>query len=158
MTDMKKGLYLRPATLEDAKILFEWRNDPQARAASHNQDKISFKAHLSWLKDSLVNPDRKLYIAEEDGVRVGTVRADWTEGAFTLSWTVRPEFRGKGVGKRMVSLLAKQITEPIRAEVKVGNLASIRIAREAGLQLDYTKNGIMYFSRKASGQLSPGQT
>ena len=146
---MEKGLYLRPATLEDARILFEWRNDPQVRAASHNQSEISFEDHLTWLEGSLANPDRKLYIAEEDGVSVGTVRSDWVENAYTLSWTVGPEARGRGVGKRMVSLLVKQIREPIRAEVKVGNLASMKISLEAGMQLDYIKNGVMHLSRKA---------
>jgi RimJ/RimL family protein N-acetyltransferase len=146
---MEKGLYLRLATLEDAKILFEWRNDPQVRAGSHNQAEISFEDHLAWLEGSLANPDRKLYIAEEDGISVGTVRSDWAENAYTLSWTVGPKARGKGIGKRMVSLLVKQIREPIRAEVKVGNLASMKISQEAGMQLDYIKNGVMYFSRKA---------
>jgi RimJ/RimL family protein N-acetyltransferase len=147
---MKKGLNLRPATLEDAETLFEWRNDPQVRAASHNQDEISFESHLAWLESSLTNPDRKLYIAEEDGVRVGTVRADLVEGAYALSWTVSPEWRGKGIGRRMVSLLVEQIKEPIQAEVKVENLASIKIAQTAGMKLDFTKDGITYFSRKAS--------
>jgi len=146
---MEKGLYLRPATLEDAKILFEWRNDPQVRAASHTQDEISFEDHLAWLEGSLANPDRKLYIAEADGISVGTVRSDWSENVYTLSWTVRPEARGKGIGKRMVSLLVRQIREPICAEVKVENLASIKISQEVGMQLDYVKNGVMYFSRKA---------
>ena len=98
----------------------------------------------------MLNPDRKLYIAEEDGISVGTVRSDWAENAYTLSWTVAPEARGKGIGKSMVSLFVKQTTEAIRAEVKVENLASIKIAQEAGMVLDYTKNGVMYFSRKAS--------
>ena len=146
---MEKGLFLRPATLEDAKILFEWRNDPQVREASHNQGEISFEDHLAWLEGSLANPDRKLYIAEEDGVSVGTVRSDWVENAYTLSWTVMPGARGKGVGKRMVSLLVRQIREPIRAEVKVGNLASMKISQGVGMQLDFIKNGVMYFSRKA---------
>jgi RimJ/RimL family protein N-acetyltransferase len=145
----KKKLYLRPATLEDAKILFEWRNDPQVRSASHNQDEISFESHLAWLRASLKNPDRKLYIAEEAGISIGTVRSDWTDGAYTLSWTVRPGYRGRGVGKRMVSLLAEQITESIRAEVKAENLASSKIAQAAGMQLDHIKDGIMYFSRGA---------
>ena len=146
----KKDLSLRPATLDDAKILFEWRNDPQVRAASHNQAEISFDDHVIWLENSLVNPNRKIYIAEEDGISIGTVRSDWAKGAYTLSWAVSSEARGKGIGKRMVSLLVKQITEPIRANVKVENLASIKIAREVGMRLEYITNGVMYFSRKAS--------
>ncbi len=49
----------------------------------------------------------------------------------------------------MVSLLVALIKEPVRAEVKVENLASIKIAETAGLQLDYAADGIMYFFRKA---------
>ena len=147
---MNKKLALRPATLEDAKILFKWRNDPQVRAASHNQDEIDFETHLSWLEDSLRNPNRKLYIAEENGTNVGTIRADWDKNAYTLSWTVELASRGKGIGKRMVKLLTNKIKEPIRAEVKIDNLASMKIAQEAGMQLDYVKNGIMHFSRKSS--------
>ena len=149
---MTKGLLrLRPATIEDAQILFEWRNDPQVRAASHNQAEISFEDHLAWFTDSLANPDRRLYIVEKDGISVGTVRSDWAGDAYTLSWTVKPEARGKGIGKRMVLLLAEQIEKTIRAEVKVGNLASVKIAQEAGMQLDYIKDEVMYFSRKAPG-------
>ena len=146
---MNNKLYLRPATLEDAKILFEWRNDPQARAASHNQDEISFESHMAWLKASLKKTGRRLYIAEEAGISVGTVRSDWSDGAYTLSWTVRPESRGEGVGKRMVSLFANQFTEPIRAEVKSDNLASIKIAQAIGLQPDHVKDGVIHFSRGA---------
>ena len=148
---MTKGLLnLRPATIEDAQILFEWRNDPQVRATSHNQDEISFEAHLAWLIGTLANPDRRLYIVEEDGISVGTVRSDWANDAYTLSWTVKPESWGKGIGKRMVLLFADQIEKTIRAEVKVGNLASIKIAQATGMQLDSIKDGVMYFSRKAS--------
>jgi len=147
---MKKGLYLRPATLEDAEILFAWRNDPQVRAASHYQGEISFESHLAWLKSLLANSDRKLYIAEKDGMSVGTVRADLIEGEYTLSWTVSPEWRGKGFGQHMVSLLVEQVEGPIHAEVKVENLASIKIAQKVGMKLDDTKDGVMYFSRKVS--------
>ncbi len=147
---METTLSLRLATLEDAQILFEWRNDSLVRAASHNQDEVSFENHLSWLKKSLKNPTRELYIVEENGIRIGTIRSDWDDGAYTLSWTIDSEFRNKGFGKRMVCLLVKKIKVPLRAEVKVGNTPSIKIAEEVGLQLDYIKDGVMYFYRKAS--------
>ena len=58
-----------------------------------------------------------------------------------------PEFRAKGIGKQMVGLLANQITSPIRAEVKSGNLASSRIAKASGMKLEYEKDGILYYFR-----------
>jgi len=146
---MSERMKLRPVTIEDADLLLEWRNDPQTRMASHNTEEVKRDEHISWLTRSLDNPSRRLFIAEEDGVPVGTVRADYSDGVYELSWTVAPNARGRGVGKRMVALLANQITEPIRAEVKVGNEASIRIAEYAGMEYDREDNGVLHYRRAA---------
>ncbi len=68
---------------------------------------------------------------------------------YELSWTVSPIMRGAGIGKVMVSLLADSINEPIRAEIKPGNLASIRIAEEAGMMLKREDNGVLHYRRDA---------
>ena len=140
---------LRQVTIKDADLLLEWRNDPQTRIASHNTAEVKIDEHISWLTRVLNNQNRRLLIAEEDGVPVGTVRADYSDGVYELSWTVAPNARGRGVGKRMVALLAKQITEPIRAEVKVGNEASGRIAEHAGMKYEREDNGVLYYRRAA---------
>ncbi len=145
---MPKDLRLRPATLEDAECLYAWRNDPQTRAASHNEEEIPFQAHLDWLKAGLGNPHRKLYIAEENSEPVGTVRADWQEGVFLLSWTIAPGARGRGIGKRMVSMLVQILNAPVCAEIKVGNVASEKIALFAGMRLERIEDGIKYYSSK----------
>ena len=49
----------------------------------------------------------------------------------------------------MVAALAESIKEPIRAEVKDGNLASIKIAKAAGMTLLREECGILHFSRPA---------
>lgn len=146
---MAEALVLRPVTIKDAELLFTWRNDPQTRAASHNQDQINYDAHLEWLEKSLLDANRKLYLAEDEQTPVGIVRADWQKGAYHLSWTVAPESRGRGIGKKMVSLFVQELNSPICAEVKTGNLASQRIARFVGMNLQYIKNGVMYFSSLA---------
>jgi RimJ/RimL family protein N-acetyltransferase len=148
---MKEALQLRPATLQDADLLLAWRNDPQTRAASHNSSEVAREDHLAWLSSSLANPNRRLFVAEEAGEAVGTVRADFSEGAWELSWTTAPQARGRGVAKRMVALLAQQIPDPIRAEVKVGNVASARIAQQAGMQFDREVDGVMHFKREGKG-------
>ena len=137
---------LRRATMADAHMLLRWRNDPATRAASHNTDEVSLDGHLRWLAATLENPRRDLWIAEDDGP-VGTVRADHSDGVAELSWTVAPERRGHGVGSRMVSLAASQIDGPIRAEVKVGNEASRKIAESAGMTLEREEGGVLYFAR-----------
>ena len=145
----KPHLYLRPATLADAPLLFKWRNDPITRAASHHQQVVEYESHLRWLENSLKAAQRQIYLAEINQVPIGTVRADYADGIYELSWTVAPEQRGKGLGTQMVLLLAEKVNGPIRAEVKVGNLASQRIAEACQMQLEAEKDGILYYSRKA---------
>ena len=146
---MNGSIALRPATLRDADLLLEWRNDPATRAASHDTSRVAQEEHIAWLSAALNNPDRKLYIAEENGAPVGTVRADCANGVWNLSWTVAPQARGRGVAKRMVALLASRISDPIRAEVKAGNVASARIAQHAGMTLERESNAVLHYARPA---------
>jgi len=110
---------------------------------------ISENEHIQWLKKILANENRKLYVAEIDGIPVGTVRVDSENLGYELSWTVSPTMRSSGIGKAMVSLLAKGIPESVRAEIKVGNIASIRIAEEAGMVFDSEEKGILHYRRDA---------
>jgi len=49
----------------------------------------------------------------------------------------------------MVALLAEQFTGPLRAEVKVGNPASVRIAEAAGMTVCGEADGIVHYRRPA---------
>src|SRR5579862_6545931 len=57
-------LILRPATIADAQILLQWRNDPQTRASSYDQSAVKWDSHMYWLGTVLVDPARELVIAE----------------------------------------------------------------------------------------------
>lgn len=150
-TQMNENISLRLATIQDADLLLKWRNDPQTRKASHNKAEVQREEHISWLTRTLSNSSRRLYIAEENGAPVGTVRSDFSEGVWELSWTVSPSARGRGVAKRMVAVLANQISEPIRAEVKTGNTASARIAEYAGMEFDREVDAVLHYRRAALG-------
>ena len=140
---------LRNATLADADLLLAWRNDPRTRAASHRQEVVERERHLRWLTDALARSDLRLFVAEENGVPVGTVRVVDETGVAELSWTVAPEARGRGVGTRMVARLAERERGALRAEVRAGNVASMRIAEAAGLALDHEENGVLHYRRDA---------
>jgi len=144
---MESDLILRLATLADASSLFEWRNDPNTRAASKNIMSVGFEEHLGWLAKTLENSDRQLFVAMIGETPVGTVRADRNDRMWEISWTVAPSRRGEGIGKKMVSSLTMAIKEPVRAEIKAGNIASVKIAEFAGMSLDKEEDGIMYYSR-----------
>ncbi len=146
---MNETITLRQASIQDADMLLDWRNDPETRRASHSTSDVVKEEHIAWLKKTLSNPNRRLLVAEEDDSPVGTVRADLSEGVWELSWTVAQNARGRGVAKRMVALLAQQISVPIRAEVKSGNIASARIAEHAGMEFNREVEGILHYSREA---------
>lgn len=111
-------------------MLLNWRNNSATREVSHNTALINEDEHILWLKRILASENRKLYVAEIDGVPVGTVRVDSEALGYELSWTVSTTMRSSGIGKAMVSQLAKGIPESIRAKIKTGNVASIRIAED----------------------------
>jgi RimJ/RimL family protein N-acetyltransferase len=146
---MSKSITLRLATIKDADMLFDWRNDSETRKASHSTSKVVKEDHIAWLTRTLSNVNRQLLIAEENGDPVGTVRADLSENMWELSWTVAPSARGCGVGKLMVALLAKNIPGPIRAEVKVGNNASTMIAEYAGMVFNREVGSVLHYCRGA---------
>jgi RimJ/RimL family protein N-acetyltransferase len=140
---------LRPATQLDADLLLRWRNDSASRQASHNTAEISRDEHMSWLAKSLADPNRRVLVAEAGDAPVGSVRAERSDGAWKLSWTVAPEQRGRGIGKAIVAAAAKLLPGRITAEVKHDNVASARIALHVGMHLARQAGGVLYFERPA---------
>ncbi len=135
------------ASIEDSDILFNWVNDPLTRRWSVNTDPVTREQHDHWLSATLNNRNRDLYIAMQDGTPVGTVRADFSNGTYELSWTVSPAVRGRGVGKCMVAMMADQLKGDVTARIKAGNTTSVRIAEHAGLKFDHEADGIWFFRR-----------
>ena len=138
---------LRPATLDDSELLLFWRNQPAVRMASHNTQLITSDEHKSWLLASLNNPARKLLIAEENNLAVGTLRADLKADTWLLSWTVSPNAQGRGIAKRMVAIAALQLAMPISAEIKKDNIASIKVAESVGMVQQTEIEGVLLFKK-----------
>ncbi|MCP3924031.1 MAG: GNAT family N-acetyltransferase [Desulfobacterales bacterium] len=142
-----KGLHLIPAGIENADMILEWRNDIESRRASTIPDIISREDHIEWLEKSLQMENRKIFIAVEEDTPVGVVRADFLDGEHELSWTVSPDFRDRGLGKKIVSLLVTSLSLPVSAKVNKNNKASIKIAEYAGMKKK-SKNGDMNLYRR----------
>lgn len=135
-------LSLRSATLEDSKFLFEIRNDPTTRKYSFQQSVVVYPDHLQWLKNSLDNPNRFLFIGvDRQGERIGQVRFDIQGSSAEISVSISPSFRGCGYGVEFVVLATihiflnhKKITK-IVARIKNENVASFKIFEKAGYRL-----------------------
>ncbi len=142
------NMVLRPASLEDEKRLLIWRNDPVTRHASLTQHIIGKNEHARWLRESLANPNRKIYIAEKDGVPVGTFRIDSETDLLFLSWTIAPVWRQMGLGKRMVKTAEIEEYKPIRAVIRKDNIPSAKLALHMGMSLQMEEDGLLYFLKE----------
>ena len=124
---------LRPATLNDWRLLLVWRNDEKTRLNSHNTKPLIEQEHKRWLVRALSDPMYHVFIWMDNGIPAGCVLAQYVAGRYTLSWVVAPERRGKGIGRRMVAAMILAIDAPVRAEVKTINAASVAIAESCGM-------------------------
>jgi RimJ/RimL family protein N-acetyltransferase len=139
---------LRLANINDSDFLFKWSNDPQTRKASGNRQLIQREEHEEWLRLSLQDPDKQIFIAEEKGIPVGIVRVHHQKGTYELSWTVSPHARGRKIGKNIVAQIASRIQSPIKAVIHKDNVASIKIAKYAGMSLKFEEDDIMHWWRE----------
>ncbi|MBV4459660.1 UDP-2,4-diacetamido-2,4,6-trideoxy-beta-L-altropyranose hydrolase [Pseudomonas sp. COR58] len=131
-------LTVRPATADDAQLLFDGRNAEPVRRWSLESGVIEWPQHLNWLTASLSNPRRLLLIAEADDGPVGVLRYDLRgfeaevsiyllEGRFGLGWGRALLARGEA----FVSAHWPQLTA-VTARVLPANQASMNVFRDAG--------------------------
>ena len=129
---MGDSLRLRRATMDDADIILEWVNDPLDRANSFDSRMISREEHLAWMRDSLDDPTRFLYILEDDGVPVGHIKLYREGDRADLGYCIAPSCRGRGYARTMLRLLVDAVhvedagIKTIVASVKHQNEASIK--------------------------------
>jgi L-amino acid N-acyltransferase YncA len=138
----------RKATKEDSLILWQWRNDELTRVSSLNPEFISLDKHSQWFEASLHSQSRIIYIAELEDKPIGTLRTDLVhESLYELSWTVAPEFRSRGLGKKMLSGFVNTISYDFCARIKQNNKSSIRISEHAGFVSVRCEGDVLYMER-----------
>lgn len=156
-------IIFREAKNEDAKLLWQWRNDELTRQQSIQQDKVPFESHKKWFESSLASTQRIIWMAVDScedinkSEPIGTIRVDKEDApvsnneaeCWTLSWTLAPHKRGLGLGKKMLStFLAQSKKSVFKADIKESNLASIKIAEFSGMDLISKNNKILTFIYK----------
>jgi len=146
--DSSNELFMRKAVETDSDLLLEWRNDPITRQASINHQVVSLEEHQKWFYQASNNPKIKLFIIEQHNDPIGTVRAVQKENGWELSWTVSPNYRGKGLAKRMVASILNELSGNLMAKVKKENIASQKVALFLGMKLIKQKNGVYHYFKK----------
>jgi N-acetylneuraminate synthase len=133
------SVVLRPARVQDARLLFAWTNDPRTRAASFDSSPVQWDPHLAWLSRKLADPTSRFYVGVADGVEFGVVRFDGVGGEAELSFSIAPEQRGRKLAGPLVARGTDEIfrtssTRTVRALIKRDNVASLKTLERLGFE------------------------
>lgn len=140
-------MYLRCAEMKDSQLIFEWRNDIGTRMNSLNMELISYDTHCKWLETKLQSQNCQMYVCMENDKAIGQIRVDYIDGKGEISYTVAPEYRGKGYGKKIIELLEeKEATKKIVlfGIVKSNNVASQKCFEKLGYNKENDGDIIRY--------------
>jgi RimJ/RimL family protein N-acetyltransferase len=102
---------IRPVTMEDAKTILEWRNDPETRSRSFTQDVIDPDTHMNWFGRKMQDPACLLFMLEDQGRAVGHIRIDSVGDVGEISYMIDPAKRGKGYGTVILSEIESALPE-----------------------------------------------
>ena len=125
---------LRPARTEDCRLLWDWANEPEARASSFSSEAIPWEDHQKWFARKLQDAECAIYIAvDEEEKFVGQIRFDGD----SISVSLDKNFRGQGLGVILIQQGVRKIFKErnfatVHAWVKPANAASIKAFETCG--------------------------
>lgn len=132
---------LRTATLDDAVIIFEWRNVEETRRYFFDPKPLEMADHLCWFKNSLLMPTRWLLIAEQQDEAIGVLRFDTNEkNEAEIGIYVKPGLTGKGLGTKILEVGCEWVklnlphVKSLVGKVIPENVASCRAFEKSGFR------------------------
>ena len=132
---------LRPATHNDCRQLWDWRNEATTRAASFDSTPIPYQDHESWFSRKITAEFSGIFIVIDSGAcQVGYVRFNVEANEAEISISIDNAHRGKGYGTSAIrqasdNVLALNSIDQVIAYIKEDNPASISAFRAAGFTL-----------------------
>ena len=131
---------LRAARQSDAEFLLAWRNSGSARQFSASHQPIEFSDHQDWLKRTLSDEHKWIFIAEVAGVPCGSIRFEVSEidQSAVISIVVDESFQRMGIGKAMLDAGTSFVRESgqriraLEAVVSRDNRISVKLFEKSG--------------------------
>lgn len=141
-------LAFREVNIDDVDLIYEWANDKETRNASFNSEPIIYEQHVSWFKNKLKDEKVIFKILMDNDIPVGSVRLELIDNtdslsdfsktsislAYQINYQIAPSMRGKGYGKKLISMLPGLLDKGsmLVAQVKENNISSIKCFRDNG--------------------------
>ncbi|SEW03429.1 UDP-2,4-diacetamido-2,4,6-trideoxy-beta-L-altropyranose hydrolase [Chitinophaga arvensicola] len=137
-------LAIRKADADDVQLYFDWVNDPLVREFAINTQPIIFENHYGWFHEKLKSDTAYLYVIEQNHKPVGQVRFDIDKltGEAVIDYSVSTNYRGKGIGKKMLRVAIQKLSADkadkltLIALVNEMNIPSCRIFEKLGFELE----------------------
>ena len=134
--------HLELLRLSDARMVFEWRNKPEIVRLSSSQKIVLWEEHEAWIKNSINNPGRQVYIMYSKNTAVGQVRFERIEASknAAISVYLLHEYTGTGLGVAGIKLGVQTIFSlwndlwEIYAFVREDNIPSQKAFHKSGFK------------------------
>ena len=132
----REEIRLRPASLDDVVLYYNWVNDPEVRKSAIRVASITWETHSNWFSKKLQDNNSWLFVLEAAGLPVGQIRFDKEGDEANIDYSLDVIVRGRRWGSQLLAMGAKlmQEIEPLklRATVKHENNASSSVFLRAG--------------------------
>lgn len=140
-------------TDEDGGLIMEWRNDKVTRINSFNQDLKEWKSFKKVFYNNYFNHYIPPLFFVKNNKKIGfigCIEGD-IENEYKISINLSPEERGKGYGKKILSLFINYVNKEYPdvtsfiAEIKESNIPSIKLFEGSNFkyQSSYSYKGII---------------
>jgi GNAT superfamily N-acetyltransferase len=147
------------AILADIGVVYESRNDEEARRYSHSREAIPWGVHVKWFQRTLADRPDSLWIGEFNGVAVGYARQDErANNRMLISVALLPRFRRQGLGVELIKAITSKILSNGRvptARIFVANTVSAKAFLAAGFApVEMSDRRVWVYEWKANGRKS----
>jgi len=139
------ALPLAPAGPEDSRDVWLLASQPSVRANALRPGPIPWADHERWFARHMAAPDSIFLLCRLGGVLAGQIRFERQDGAALVSFSVARPFRGRGLGRRLLTATWREACrnlglERARGLVLAGNAPSAACFRHAGFRLLGSEN------------------
>lgn len=144
MNNIQHEIQLRPTTVEDLDLLFQFQLDQEGRhlAAFTSKDSTNKEAYLAKYTKLLNDPTVNNQTIMADSAIAGSIAKFLMEGNAEITYWIDKEFWGKGVASTALkNFLTIEKTRPIFGRVAFDNLGSQKVLEKNGFVKIGTDSG-----------------